>query len=105
VTKEKEWAEICKLRFEEPLAFANVIKLLNDDDALELFKKTLSSSSASFMQMQVRSKSMRTQALSDKKSDRQRIDYIIMLVIRGKKFGFEKVLKQIDDIFACQMCQ
>merc|ERR1719354_822342 len=47
---------------------------------------------------------MRTQALalleaakSDKKSDRQRIDYI-MLAIRGKKFGFEKVLKMIDDM-------
>jgi len=56
------------------------------------------------MQMQVSSESMRSQALAilaaaktDKKSDRQRIDYI-MLAIRGKKFGFEKVLKQIDDM-------
>jgi septal ring factor EnvC (AmiA/AmiB activator) len=36
-------------------------------------------------------------AKSDKKSDRQRIDYI-MLAIRGKKFGFDKVLKMIDDM-------
>jgi len=78
--------------------------MLNDDDALELFKKTLPGSSASFMQMQVSSAGMRTQALalleaakSDKKGDRQRIDYI-MLAIRGKKFGFEKVLKMIDDM-------
>jgi len=103
-TKEKEWAGICKLRSEELLALADTIKMLNDDDALELFKKTLPGSSASFMQMQVSSESMRNQALaileaakSDKKSDRQRIDYI-MLAIRGKKFGFEKVLKQIDDM-------
>merc|ERR1719265_317756 len=103
-TKEKEWAEICKLRSEELLALADTIKMLNDDDALELFKKTLPGSSASFMQMQVSSESMRTQALAileaaktNKKSDRQRIDYI-MLAIRGKKFGFEKVLKQIDDM-------
>merc|ERR1719223_968243 len=103
-TKEKEWAIICKTRSEELLALADTIKMLNDDDALELFKKTLPGSSASFMQMQVSSAAMRTQALalleaakSDKKSDRQRIDYI-MLAIRGKKFGFEKVLKMIDDM-------
>ena len=103
-TKEKEWAEICKLRSEELLALADTIKMLNDDDALELFKKTLPGSSASFMQMQVSSASMRSQALAileaaktNKKSDRQRIDYI-MLAIRGKKFGFDKVLKMIDDM-------
>jgi septal ring factor EnvC (AmiA/AmiB activator) len=103
-TKEKEWAEICKLRSEELLALADTIKMLNDDDALELFKKTLPGASASFMQMQVSAASMRSQALalleaakSDKKSDRQRIDYI-MLAIRGKKFGFDKVLKMIDSM-------
>jgi len=105
-TKEKEWAEICKLRSEELLALADTIKMLNDDDALELFKKTLPGSSASFMQMQVSAASMRSQALalleaakSDKKSDRQRIDYI-MLSIRGKKVGFEKVLTMIDNMVA-----
>merc|ERR1719223_1973068 len=103
-TKEKEWAEICKLRSEELLALADTIKMLNDDDALELFKKTLPGSSASFMQLQVSAASQRTQALalleaakSDKKDDRQRLDYI-MLAIRGKKFGFDKVLKMIDDM-------
>merc|ERR1719262_2079791 len=40
-TKEDEWAVICKLRSEELLALSDTIKLLNDDDALELFKKTL----------------------------------------------------------------
>merc|ERR1719261_1898245 len=40
-TKEAEWAEICKLRSEELLALADTIKILNDDDALELFEKTL----------------------------------------------------------------
>jgi len=103
-TKEKEWATICKLRSEELLALADTIKMLNDDDALELFKKTLPGASASFMQMQVSETSMRSQALalleaakSDKKGDRQRIDYI-MLAIRGKKFGFEKVLTMIDNM-------
>merc|ERR1719265_1597443 len=44
--KKKEWAERQKTRSEELLALADVIKLLNDDDALELFKKTLPSASA-----------------------------------------------------------
>merc|ERR550534_2193537 len=43
-TKEKEWAEVCKTRQEEIVALAETIKILNDDDALELFKKTLPSS-------------------------------------------------------------
>merc|ERR1719265_2206784 len=44
-TKEAEWAERQKLRAEELLAIADPIKMLNDDDALELFKKTLPSPS------------------------------------------------------------
>merc|ERR1719446_123432 len=40
-TKEDEWATRQKIRAEELLAIADTIKLLNDDDALELFKKTL----------------------------------------------------------------
>merc|ERR1719454_1845495 len=39
-TKEAEWAARCKTRTEELLAIAETIKILNDDDALELFKKT-----------------------------------------------------------------
>merc|ERR1719161_2957156 len=50
-TKEKEWAERCKMRQMELLVLADTIKILNDDDALELFKKTLPS--ASFLQVQV----------------------------------------------------
>jgi septal ring factor EnvC (AmiA/AmiB activator) len=102
-TKEKEWAEICKTRSEELLALADTIKILNDDDALELFKKTLPGAS-SFLQVQVSSDSMRAQAISlletfktHKKHDRQRVDFILM-AIRGKKVGFEKIIKTIDDM-------
>merc|ERR1711957_62592 len=45
VTKKDEWAVREKLRAEEQLALAETIKILNDDDALELFKKTLPSPS------------------------------------------------------------
>merc|ERR1719281_1090946 len=48
--KEKEWEERCKTRSEELLALSETIKILNDDDALELFKKTLPS--ASLLQIQ-----------------------------------------------------
>merc|ERR1719174_1428212 len=48
-TKQKEWDERCKLRAQEIEAISDTIKLLNSDDALELFKKTLpSAASASF---------------------------------------------------------
>merc|ERR1719265_959442 len=104
-TKEKEWAEICKLRSEELLALADTIKILNDDDALELFKKTLPGAS-SFLQVQVSTEAMREQALSvlqkgknGKKHNRQRLDFI-MMAVRGKKVGFDKIIKMIDDMVA-----
>merc|ERR1719238_1197073 len=53
-TKEAEWAETCKLRSQEVIALADTIKILNSDDALELFKKTLPGSASSFMQVQTR---------------------------------------------------
>merc|ERR1719396_37036 len=49
--KTKEHEENTKLRSEELLALADTIKVLNDDDALELFKKTLPGASASLMQL------------------------------------------------------
>merc|ERR1719399_1491587 len=52
--KEKEWEERKKVRAEELLALADTFKVLNDDDALELFKKTLPSSGSSFVQLQAR---------------------------------------------------
>merc|ERR550532_123373 len=50
-TKTAEWEERSKTRAEELVALADTIKVLNDDDALELFKKTLPSSSASLIQL------------------------------------------------------
>merc|ERR1711988_2089946 len=59
--KTKEWEARCKSRSEELLALSDTIKILNDDDALELFKKTLPS--ASFLQVQVTESQVRTRAL------------------------------------------
>merc|ERR1719321_2275063 len=48
--KTKEHEANMKMRGEELVALADTIKILNDDDALELFKKTLPGASA-FVQM------------------------------------------------------
>merc|ERR1719395_173436 len=40
-TKKKEWAGRQQVRAEEIAAISEAIKILNDDDALDLFKKTL----------------------------------------------------------------
>merc|ERR1719261_1371246 len=64
-TKEKEWAEICKMRQQELLALAETIKILNDDDALELFKKTLPSlAQQSFVQIAETTSTTRARALA-----------------------------------------
>merc|ERR550514_417820 len=60
-TKEAEWAERQKMRAEEMLALHDTIKVLNDDDALELFKKTLPS--ASLLQTKESMKMLRQRVL------------------------------------------
>merc|ERR1719253_2472322 len=41
-TKQEEWESRSKLRAEEVAGISEAIKILNDDDSLDLFKKTLS---------------------------------------------------------------
>jgi len=101
--KEAEYAEMSKERSEELLALSDTIKLLNDDDALELFKKTLPSAASSFVQVEARAASTRSRALellhaAQKKSPgRTNLDFIA-LALRGKKIGFEKVITMIDEM-------
>merc|ERR1719506_3145508 len=97
-TKKAEWEEIVKTRNEELLALADTIKVLNDDDALELFKKTLPGS-ASLIQLKVSSSSLRARALAAIKSVPRSVHLdFIALAIKGKKIGFEKVIKMIDEM-------
>mmetsp|Transcript_21501 Transcript_21501/g.50048 ORF Transcript_21501/g.50048 Transcript_21501/m.50048 type:complete len:716 (+) Transcript_21501:59-2206(+) len=104
-TKDAEWEERSKTRAEELVALADTIKVLNDDDALELFKKTLPSAS-SFVQVQVSSAAQRAEALAALRraaTGRQRpgLD-LIALALTGKRGlsqgGFEKVIKMIDEM-------
>merc|ERR1719218_109563 len=62
-SKTKEHEENMKLGSQELVALADTVKVLNDDDALELFKKTLPGS-ASFVQMTVTKSAQRQQALA-----------------------------------------
>merc|ERR1719446_539920 len=100
-TKTAEWETIVKTRNEELLALADTIKVLNDDDALELFKKTLPGASASFVQLQATSSSVRARALAvlRQRPHSVHLDFIA-LAIQGKKIGFEKVIGMIDEMVA-----
>merc|ERR1712038_2150085 len=63
-TKAAEWQERSKTRADELVALADTIKVLNDDDALELFKKTLPSASSSLLQVQQGMSTRRSKALA-----------------------------------------
>merc|ERR1712194_980434 len=93
-----------KLRSQEVVALADTIKILNDDDALELFKKTLPSSSSSFLQIQRSGDSLRREAQSllevaqqKVTSNKHRLDFV-MLALNGRKAGLGKIVKLIDDL-------
>jgi chromosome segregation ATPase len=99
--KKKEWAAYQKMQGEELLALADTIKVLNDDDALELFKKTLPGSGASLLQVSVSSKMMAAKALNVlrtlRKGNDPRVD-LLEVALRGGKAGFEKIIKLIDEL-------
>jgi len=109
-TKTAEWAAIKQTRSEELLALADTIKILNEDDALELFKKTLPGTSASFMQVG-NGKSAMTKARvlnTIRGLARARAGHLlaqpqldlIAMALSGRKVGFEKVITMIDDMMA-----
>merc|ERR1719473_1906154 len=62
-TKEAEWEETKKMRSQEIIALADTVKILNDDDALELFKKTLPGSS-SLLQVKANTRATSQRALN-----------------------------------------
>jgi len=98
--KKAEWAEYKEMQSKELVALADTIKILNDDDALELFKKTLPSASSSFVQLQVGKKAVQEKVLSTLKSVRKgdpRLD-LIAVAMHGGKIGFEKIIKMIDNL-------
>eukprot|EP00811_Abedinium_folium_P024905 NODE_3504_length_2026_cov_8.302264.p1 GENE.NODE_3504_length_2026_cov_8.302264~~NODE_3504_length_2026_cov_8.302264.p1 ORF type:complete len:630 (-),score=278.14 NODE_3504_length_2026_cov_8.302264:135-1904(-) len=98
------WEERVKTRGEELAALADTIKVLNDDDSLELFKKTLAGSSSAFVQVATKNSALRKRALdmirsARNASKRPGLDFIA-LALQGKSVGFAKVIKMIDDMAA-----
>jgi len=108
-TKKKEFEQRSKTRSEELVALADTIQLLNKDDALELFKKTLPSASASFLQLSVSATEMRGRArallrAARKKAGRRHragLDFLVLGLV-GKRAlrqgGFTKVIAMCDNM-------
>merc|ERR1711865_1157380 len=70
----------------------------NDDDTLELMKKTLPGAS-SLMQVTVSSSTVRARALAAIRGVKRSVHLdFIALAIQGKKIGFEKVIGMIDEM-------
>jgi len=98
--RKKDFEIRVKTRAMELVALADTIKMLNDDDALELFKKTLPSA-ASFVQLKS------TTHLSEKRRAALRYIasgrpgmYLISRAVRNKKVSMDKVVKMIDDMMS-----
>jgi len=109
--KEQEFEAYKKVQSHELVCLADTIKLLNDDDALDLFKKTLPSPGAAvFLQMPVTNKRMKHDALKVLRGARRRghkkghfdprLD-LLALWVQGRKGGsFKEVLAKIDRLMA-----
>merc|ERR1719213_983318 len=100
-TKQKEWDERQKTRAEEIKAISETIEMLNSDDALELFKKTLPAA-ASLIQTSAttRSQMRRARSLIEKAmgSDKGHAvnRHLILTALKSGTGGFEKVNTMID---------
>jgi len=100
--KEKEWEAISKERQAELLALADTIKMLNDDDALEIFKKSTAGSASSFMQVAYSSSMVKSRALATihaaQKAGKSRHLDLIALALHGKTKDMSVVIKMIDEM-------
>jgi len=98
--KAGEWATRQKTRAEEIEAITEAIKVLNDDDALDMFKKTLGKPQ-SFLQIQndvkTLAKAVSFVRVSAKQNHNPRMSMLAMQMASGK-VSFDKVLKMIDDM-------
>jgi hypothetical protein len=109
-TKKKEWSERVQVRAEEIAAISEAIKILNDDDALDLFKKTLALDQAprnvashSFGMLQLRVAKSPAAIAHDKieallaKAGRHKPQLeLIELGLKAKKVDFSKILAMIE---------
>jgi hypothetical protein len=113
-TKEKEWAERSKVRAEEVKAISEAISILNDDDALDVFKKARPSAlvqeELGFLQKSntQASKAKKAQAIlaiAAAKANSAQLNALLFTLnsklkmsAKGKAKGLESVIKMIDDM-------
>jgi len=113
-TKEKEMAERAKIRAEEVKAISEAISILNDDDALDVFKKARPSAlvqeELGFLQKSSNfaSKAKKAQAILAVAAARAHSTQLNVLLFtlnsklklsaKGKAKGLESVIKMIDDM-------
>merc|ERR550537_2140812 len=108
-TKEKEMAERTKMRNMEITAISEAIGILNDDDALDVFKKALPSSFAQtvgFLQKgdSKASRARKAQALLAGVAGKTRDVHLNLMLyslnskLKMKSGAFEEVKKMIDDM-------
>merc|ERR1719281_2417945 len=113
-TKEGEWAERQKMRAEEVKAISEAISILNDDDALDVFKKARPSAlvqeELGFLQKSnsLASKAQKAQAIiaaAAKKANSPQLNLLLYTLnsqlkmsSKGKARGLESVIKMIDDM-------
>merc|ERR1719181_1390401 len=95
-TAEADYDSRVKGRAEELVAVQETIKILNDDDALDLFKKTLPSPSLLQVTDTRDIRDSALQALSGVQNS-QKLGFI-ELALMGKKVSFDKVIKMMDDM-------
>merc|ERR1719506_3327947 len=106
--KKKEWAVRCQIRAEEVAAISAAIKVLNDDDALDLFKKTLSltqgpaGSQLGFIQQHSAQHNRAQQALQQLQSNK--VDQKNLQVqflenaLKSKSVDFTKVIQMVEEM-------
>merc|ERR1719460_2569495 len=106
--KKKEWSVRCQIRAEEVAAISAAIKVLNDDDALDLFKKTLSlnqgpaGSQLGFIQQHEAQHNRAQQALQQLQSSK--VDQKNLQVqflensLKAKQVDFTKVIKMVEEM-------
>jgi len=104
-TKSEEWDKRSKLRAEEVQAISETVEMLNGDDALELFKKTLPSASA-FLQVSTSTRAQQRRAASLLRK-LMTMDpahslnlHTMLLMLKSHNAGFETVVKMIDGMVA-----
>lgn len=110
--KKAEWTEYQKTQAEENQAISETIKVLIDDDALELFRKTLPSprEGVSFVQLSLKRASAATIRGLGKRiraaeilGPRHRGDHrleLLEIALRGRTAGFSDVIANLDKLVA-----